>query len=149
MLLPTVKPLIVPACSIATVHDVVAADLPTWSDVVARAWESGDLQTGLVVYVVGIVLMTAWEEWALPWLRRSERTTTITPWTADTPVPLPELDALHAKERHYVGTREGRRQFITLHRPDENDIHVDEVWSAYYGTDVWVVCEPITRPPRG
>jgi hypothetical protein len=107
------------------------------------------LKTGIVVYLVGLVVLTAWEEWVLPRFsplvsdlsQHDRRVSWITPLTASTPVPLPTLETLQTLDRKYVGSKDGVFQFITLTEPPQPRKgvyeHSDE-WSDFYDSDVYM-----------
>ena len=91
------------------------------------------LQTGLLCYVGGFLLLTAWEEVAVPRLKRrgiipdipfvegalteeQKDASWILPWfnSGIEPPKLEELQKMHAFR---VGQRSGADQFITVHKP--------------------------------
>mgnify|MGYP003682231833 CR=1 FL=1 len=113
-------------------------------------------KTGLVCYIVGLLALTAWEEWVVPRFSvdstlpnnlsgEQRRLPWITPLTASTPVPLPTLDTLQTLERYYVGSKMGVAQYITLDappRPREGVYEHSQEWSEHYGVEVYVYKKP-------
>lgn len=123
-------------------------------DSVGHFLSHDSLSTGIEVYLVGLIALTAWEELVLPrlseTLTRGEREIKwITPLTADSPVPLPAPEQLYANGKHYIGSRGGVPQFISLnssHRVVPGVCEIDPTWSEVYEEDVYIFKQKGTPP---
>ena len=110
--------------------------------------------TAISVYVVGLILLTAYEEFAVPFLKlnsilpdvpllpgsfteKEKAVQWITPWTADFVVPPPVFEDLKALTKYRIGRQGDITQFITARKLQTIVPGVKEVspeWTAFYNS---------------
>lgn len=116
------------------------------------------LATGLACYTLGMVALIVWDRRdrvrAIVGRLRTDRRLSheehrlhfLTPLTCDHSIPLPELDELEAKERHFVGRIDRVNQFISTNTSAPLASGVSEIgdeWSRHYGVPVVVSKEKV------
>ena len=120
----------------------------------------GSLLTGVILYIVGLSALTAWEEFVVPRLKlnsilpdvpiygnlrqRDIAEKWITPLTADLPIPPPTLQQLSELGKFKVGKRESVTQYITTNPLGRSITGVREVsddWSKYYDSEIVIYKE--------
>jgi hypothetical protein len=118
--------------------------------------------SGVVCYVTGLLLLTAWENVVVPKLQlksilpdvpllpgqltqKQKSVGWITPLTANLQTPPPLREELQSRGKYLVGCRGDVRQFITLEsRPNHKGVsEMSQEWSEYYGVDVTIFKERV------
>lgn len=119
--------------------------------------DGSPLTTGVVLYLGGFLLLTAWERFAVPALKlnsilpdvpllpgdlreQEKRIPWITPATLRTSVPPPTKDELRKRRSFFVGNTDTLSQFITLESRDlfPGACERSPEWSEYYEEDVCI-----------
>ena len=110
--------------------------------------------TAISVYVVGLILLTAYEELVVPSLKlksilpdvpllpgsfteKEKAVPWITPWTADLVVPPPVFEDLQTLPKYRIGRQGDITQFITARKLQTIVPGVKEVspeWTAFYNS---------------